>query len=250
MTARDVVVVGAPRSGTSMLAGLFVDAGHHAGRRLIPPTPSNPAGFFEDLDVNAANDDLLDAVSDRPVPGTVAPPRTLRWLGAYEGPVSDPSDADLARLVPSRPYVLKDPRFCYTLPAWRGVVGDAAVVVIVRHPDEVVSSVLSMQEREPETFAGFDVTVAHLRAMWAAMYHAVLEWCDVPDAPDVAFVACDDVRSGAALDRLGRLTGSQLGDGTVRPGLHRERQLAASVDHASGDAAAVLWAGLQRRCVG
>lgn len=248
MTARDVVVVGAPRSGTSMLAGLFVDAGYHAGRRLIPPTASNPAGFFEDLDVNAANDDLLDAVAARPVPGTVAPPRTLRWLGAYEGPVTGPGDPGLARLVPDRPFALKDPRFCYTLPAWRGVLGDAAVVVIVRHPDEVVASVRSMQEREPETFAGFDVTDVHLRAMWAAMYRAVLGWCDAPDAPDVAFVACDDVRNGTALDRLGRVAGVDLGDGTVRPDLHRERQPARRT--VPSDDVARLWARLQDRCGG
>lgn len=42
-----------------MLAEAFVRAGHHAGDRLIPPSPANPNGFFEDLDVNAANDDLI-----------------------------------------------------------------------------------------------------------------------------------------------------------------------------------------------
>lgn len=247
MTARDVVVVGAPRSGTSMLAGLFVDAGYHAGRRLIPPTPSNPAGFFEDLDVNAANDDLLDAVADRPAAGTTAPPRRLRWLGAYDGAVTGAAGADLGRLVPDRPFVLKDPRLCYTLPAWGDVLGPAAVIVIVRRPDEVVASVLAMREREPETFTGFDVTDAHLRAMWAAMYRAVLAWCDAPGAPDVTFVTCDDVRSGAALGRLGQIAEIDLGGRSVRPDLHRERR-PGTPD--AGDEASRLWARLQERCSG
>jgi hypothetical protein len=222
---RDVVVVGAPRSGTSMLAGLFAAAGYHAGRRLIPPTPSNPAGFFEDLDVNAANDDLLDAVADRPVAGTEAPPRQLRWLGAYEGRVDEAADRPgLATLVPDRPFALKDPRFCYTLPAWRGVLGDALVVVIVRRPDEVVASVRAMAGREPETFAGFDVSERHIRAMWDAMYRSVLAWCDGAGAPETTFVACDDVRDGTALRALRTATGADLDAGAVRADLHRERR--------------------------
>jgi len=243
VTVRDVVVVGAPRSGTSMLAGLFVDAGFHAGRRLIPPNPSNPAGFFEDLDVNRANDDLLEAVADRPVGGTEAPPRHLRWLGAYGEPVRAAGGVDLAPLVPPHPFVLKDPRCCYTLPAWRGVLGDAAVVVIVRHPDEVAASVLAMRDREPGTFEGFDVTGAHLRTMWVAMYEAVLAWSDDPGL-DVAWVACDDVRSGAALPRLGALAGTTIGAGTVQAELHRERRRPAAT---ADDAAARLWAQLASR---
>ncbi len=223
-TVRDVVVVGAPRSGTSMLAGLFADAGHCAGRRLIPPTPSNPTGFHEDLDVNAANDDLLAELHDSPWPGTESPIRRLRWIGAYEGWVRGaPSGSDLGTLVPDRPFVLKDPRFCYTLPAWRDVLPDVLVVVIVRHPAEVVASVRAMSEREPATFDGFDLTDAHLLAMWAAMHHAVLGWCDTAAPGPVTFVDCDDVRSGAALPQLSRLSSVDLVARTVRPGLHRQQ---------------------------
>src|SRR5690606_35294468 len=74
-----------------------------------------------------------------------------------------------------------------------------------------------------ETFEGFDVTEAHLVAMWAAMHHAVLDWCDTAAPGPVAFVDCDDVRSGAALPRLSRLSGVDLASRTVQPGLHRER---------------------------
>jgi len=227
-----------------MLAGLFVDAGHHPGRRLIPPTPSNPAGFFEDLDVNRANDDLLEAVADRPVAGTQPPPRRLRWIGAYPEPVADAGSVDVGPLVPPRPFVLKDPRLCYTLPAWRHVLGEPLVVVIVRRPDEVAASVAAMRDREPETFAGFDVTAAHLRAMWVAMYEAVLAWSDAPGAPDVVFVDCDDVRSGTALARLGSRAGVALGATSVRPDLHRERRGDAGGD----DPAVRLWAQLRARC--
>lgn len=221
---RDVVVVGAPRSGTSMLAGLFVDAGHAAGRRLIPPTPSNPSGFFEDLDVNAANDDLIAELDAAPWSDTVAPPRSLRWLGAYDGWVRGPGPAPVLRpLVPDAPFVLKDPRFCYTLPAWRSVLSDVLVVVIVRHPDEVVASVRSMAAREPETFAGFDATDAHLHAMWVAMHRAVLDWTEADAPGPVVFVDCDDVRSGAAIPRLREVSGVAVAARSVDPSLHREQ---------------------------
>lgn len=237
-SVRDVVVVGAPRSGTSMLAGLFADAGHCAGRRLIPPTPSNPAGFHEDLDVNAANDDLLAALDDSPWPGTVSPIRRLRWIGAYDGWVrGDRSGDDLVALVPDRPFVLKDPRFCYTLPAWQDVLADVLVVVIVRHPAEVAASVRAMAEREPATFEGFDVTDEHLLAMWTAMHHAVLGWCDTDAPGPVTFVDCDDVRSGTVLPQLSRLSGVDLVARTVQPGLHRER---SGRDDPGGELGALL----------
>ena len=42
------------------------------------------------------------------------------------------------------------------------------------------------------------------------MHRAVLGWCDTDAPGPVAFVDCDDVRSGAALPRLRRLTGTDL----------------------------------------
>lgn len=244
---RDVVVVGAPRSGTSMLAGLFVDAGLSPGRRLIPPSPSNPAGFFEDLDVNAANDDLLAVLHATPWPGTEPPPRHLRWLGAYEGRLhgTGPEPA-LRPLVPDRPFVLKDPRFCYTLPAWATVLPEVLVVVIVRHPAEVVASVQAMTAREPETFEGFDVTDGHLHAMWTAMHRAVLDWVDVAAPGTAVFVDCDDVRSGAAVPWLAEISGAPLADRTVDPGLHRERPTRHDLSGIERDVLEQMWERMRR----
>lgn len=220
-----------------MLAGLLADAGRSAGRHLIPAGPSNPAGFFEDLDVNAANDDLLAPLAASPWPGTEAPPRHLRWLGAYDGWVGTPgSEAALRPLVPDSPFVLKDPRFSYSLPAWSAVLPEVLVVVIVRHPDEVAASVMSMAEREPETFEGFDVTEAHLRAMWTAMHEAILAWTVADPPGTVVFVDCDDVRSGDALPWLAEVSGAPLATRTVRGDLHRERPARTEPDGEVGGA--------------
>jgi hypothetical protein len=97
-----------------------------------------------------------------------------------------------------------------------------------------------MARREPETFAGFEIGERHLRAMWDAMYRAVLGWCDAGGAPETTFVSCDDVRSGAAIGALRAATGAQLDAGSVRPELHRERR--------TGEAPEGLLAELLGRC--
>ena len=240
MRPPDVIVTGAPRSGTSLVAGLFVAAGHRPGVRMIPATPSNPAGFHEDLDVNAANDDLLDEVADEPWGEAERPPSSLRWVGAFARPVTPAAGEGraLGALVPASPFVLKDPRFAYTLPAWRPVLPPVRVVVVVRHPSEVVASLASMAEREPETFAGFPPSEAHVLAMWEAVHRAVLSWAD----EDTVFVAHDEVLGGRGRARLSLATGAAL-EGGVRPELHRER-VRSGLPRSTED----LLAELERRC--
>lgn len=220
MRPDDVIVTGAPRSGTSLVAGLFVAVGHRPGARMIPPTASNPAGFHEDQDVNAANDEVLDDVADEPWGTAAVPPRHLRWLGAFARPVGPRAGKglDLAALVPDSPFVLKDPRFTYALPAWRAVLPAVRVVVVVRHPSEVVASVASMAQREPPTFAHFAPVADHVLAMWEAMYRSVLCWAD----EETVFVRHEDVTGGSGRARLGGATGTVL-TGGVRPELHREK---------------------------
>ncbi len=120
-------------------------------------------------------------------------------------------------LVPPSPFVLKDPRFSYTLPAWRPVLPPVRVVVVVRHPSEVVTSVAAMARREPATFSGFPPTRAHLLAMWEAVYRSVLSWAD--DA--TLFVAHEDVARPSGRARLEVATGTTLLS-RPRPDLHRE----------------------------
>lgn len=48
------LVIGAPRSGTSCVAGILHHLGVFMGERLLPPNRMNPTGFFHDLDFEAA----------------------------------------------------------------------------------------------------------------------------------------------------------------------------------------------------
>jgi hypothetical protein len=58
-TQRNLFILGSGRSGTSMVAGLFRNAGYFMGDKLHEPRHSNPLGFFEDAAVNNINESIL-----------------------------------------------------------------------------------------------------------------------------------------------------------------------------------------------
>lgn len=64
------LVVGQPRSGTSLVAGLLHRAGIDMGQRSKPPSAMNPVGFFLDLDFEEL---LADEFHFRQLPGEMSP---------------------------------------------------------------------------------------------------------------------------------------------------------------------------------
>ncbi len=144
-----MIVCGAPRSGTSMMAQALADAGFGLGDDLIAGSDANPLGFFEDIEVNRINDRLL-ADADV-VPGATRPPRSLWWLGAFAPAAAAPIDPEpLERRVPRSPDDLNDPRVSHTYPAWRPVLGEHRVVVMVRPVAEVHQSLVTAPHVEAE----------------------------------------------------------------------------------------------------
>ncbi len=208
------MVAGFARSGTSALARLLARAGRDPGSRLIPATPSNPTGFFESLDVNARNDGILGALAVEP--GAPRPPAELRWLGAYVAPHHGPP-ADVADLVPPAPWVLKDPRFSFSYPAWRPRLPAHVVVVAVRHPGEVLASLDAMVRREPQTFRRWRPRPHDVLRAWTCAYRAIDQWAD----RSVVWVAYDSLRDPAVLAQLGAAVGGPLDPDLVDAGLRR-----------------------------
>lgn len=105
----------------------------------MPIEPANPHGYFERGDVQSINDEVL-----------------LSRGGVWWAPPQF-NDSDWRSLTPdqigefrrrvqfivddSRDWYLKDPRFCLTLPLWdRLSLATTPVILAVRHPAEVVSS--------------------------------------------------------------------------------------------------------------
>jgi hypothetical protein len=226
---RSCLILGAGRSGTSMLAGALHAAGYHMGDELLAPTSSNPKGYFEDRTVNEINEDLLlDHAPLRPSgrQGRLYPwrlPYGYRWLAVVDPRAQVRATPELLermrRVVSQRPFCLKDPRFCYTLEAWRQVLGEAAFLCVFREPGRSASSVLRAGVDERDYL--HDVRLSRRRAIrvWSSMYRHVLE--KHMHLGQWEFVHYDQFLDGSALPRLERLLDVRIDAGFADARLKR-----------------------------
>lgn len=149
---RNCLILGCGRSGTSMLSGTLSGAGYYMGGRLYRPRKANPKGFFEAIAINAINERLLSPLA----PLRSHHPFLRIWRAGFPSerwlariPVGTPIEAParltrrIAGQVIQRPFAFKDPRFCYTLPAWRPQLPpDTVFLCIFREPGRTVTSIL------------------------------------------------------------------------------------------------------------
>lgn len=140
---RIIVVAGMHRSGTSAITRGLQTLGVQLGERLIPAVPNdNDKGFFEDIEVNALNMELLNALdSDWDAFPTILP-------SVFEQDGLEEYKARATQLIRSkvgeRPLGLKDPRMARLLPFWQSVFERAKVhasyVIAIRNPMSVAQS--------------------------------------------------------------------------------------------------------------
>lgn len=143
MNRGGIFVVGMHRSGTSALSGLLVNMGAYFGpeEQRLPNKMANPKGYWERWDVVMANDRLLAR-------------HGLEWhrTAAYrneffESMTTDECRAELGAMVEDyeahRPWFVKDPRICLTLPCWKRLVPGAVAVIVTRDPLQIALSLES-----------------------------------------------------------------------------------------------------------
>jgi len=181
---KNVIVLGTGRSGTSMVAGCLARSGYFMGDRLLPADENNLTGYFEDVGMNALNEDILEGmVPRRPrLLGNMffrhRPLRYQRWLAAVPtARTVEPSPRwtdRMRRFVERQPYCFKDPRFCYTLPAWRPVLGTARFVCVFRHPATTAASMMKVWQTD-HRLRTLSLTFERALGVWEAMYSHVLE---------------------------------------------------------------------------
>jgi hypothetical protein len=157
-----------------MLAGALRSSGYYMGEHLIPADGTNPKGYFEDDEINAINEALLAPVT----PGLSRPAYGWRWLASVPVGITLPGSADLseriARQTARAPFCFKDPRFCYTLPAWRRFLSDAVFLCIFREPARTAHSIVK-ECQQADYLQGLPIDFARAVEVWTLMYRHILE---------------------------------------------------------------------------
>ena len=225
---RSCFVLGSGRSGTSLLAGAIAHAGYFCGDDLIAPREANPKGFFEDRLVNRLNEQLLDPViRNRPGPPyrTGSDPMTggsQRWLAQLpvgtEVPLIDELRPEIEALCAREPFCFKDPRFSYTLDAWRPCLRTEPVYLCVfREPGRTVTSILA--EATQPYLADLELEPGAALAVWTLMYRHILE--TRRRQGEWVFVHYDQILDGSGLGRVEAALGTGVDRSFADPALKR-----------------------------
>lgn len=218
-----IFVVGAGRSGTSLLAGLFRKSGLFMGDNPYLARDANPLGFFEDREVNDINEDLLAPVTrDKLKQGQ-------RWLASIpttnELVVTPEIRRRILAILARGPMCIKDPRFCYTLDLWIRELplaeqDEVNCLCVFRRPSVVVTSVQKELETAPY-LKDLNLTKREILAAWCNQYRQVLEkqrklgrWL---------FIDYEELFEPRGLARLRNFTGLEPDERFVQPDLRRSR---------------------------
>ncbi len=161
-----VVVLGTDRSGTSATARMFHLSGFYMGSDadMMAADGANPRGYFENLNVLGANEQVLGELSghwfDQPVR-----PDELASGSTQARPLREVL-ASLQAAAGSAPVALKDPRIGQLIQLWRPLFqGALHPVLVVRHPAEVALSLESRDETAiPVALAMWELRMARILA--------------------------------------------------------------------------------------
>jgi hypothetical protein len=201
-----------------MLAGCLYGAGYFMGDKLMPPNEQNPKGYYESFEIEAINEDLLAQVTKRRPGGLLGrllfghrPRRPQRWLAEVPPSIRFVVDSELAQRMRAQlghpPYCFKDPRFCYTLPAWRPMLSNPVFMVVFREPGRTAISIMHTVAREPY-LRDFRTDAERIFRVWTAQYRHVLDW--QAEGGDWLFLHYDQVLDGSAEARIDEALGGRI----------------------------------------
>lgn len=233
-------VLGAGRSGTSLLTAMLKTPGLHQGEIFsIMPRPANPLGFYEDWEVNAINDQILEAALE--ATGT-APFRSGEASVDHPGPaqhwlarvplgtrleVIAEQMQDMARLMQQQPFCYKDPRFSYTLDLWLEQMTPESrrqvrSICMFRRPEVVVESLLKEVRVEPKLH-NLAISVKQAFAIWELSYRWILRRCRHPFAEQTLFLEYEALFSEEGQQTLEQFSGIRVDRSLPRPELNRSK---------------------------
>ncbi|MEE8467394.1 MAG: glycosyltransferase, partial [Planctomycetota bacterium] len=179
-----------------------------------------PKGFFETAEINGINEYLLAGA----LPAHPPLERMQRWLAAapldLEFDLPAALGRRIGRLAERRPFAFKDPRFCYTLPAWRPLLGEFGVVCVFREPAVTAASILKECGQEAY-LASLEMDFERAVGTWVSMYRQVLE--RHRREGDWLFVHYDQLLTEEGLTRLEDFVGGRVGRDFPDPSLRRSQ---------------------------
>ncbi len=179
------VVLGSGRSGTSMAVGVLAKAGYFMGDELYPGDDGNMKGYFEDVEINSINEDLLAKFYPEKPAGIIGDiffrsrmTKCQRWLAEVPVGVNIRStraiEERIKKLTAREPFCFKDPRFCYTLPVWRRYLKNTVYLCVFRHPAVTASSILSISKRK-RYLQSLNMSFERALRIWELMYAHILD---------------------------------------------------------------------------
>lgn len=181
-----ILVLGAPRTGTSLVAGMLAAAGAAVPGAQVRNW-DNARGHFE----AAAAVRLSDRVLSLSGGSWMQAPGALRWDGEAE------RERDrLLAPVAGRPALLKDPRMLLCWPFWAGGDAPRALVGTVRHPLAAARS-MSAWRRLPLD-DGLRLWLDHARTLEALAHGAGLPLVDIDAEPDALRARMREIAAGIA----------------------------------------------------
>jgi hypothetical protein len=154
-----IIVLGMHRSGTSSVTRVINLMGANVGPEhvMLQPCDDNPKGYWERGDVMALNDAILlmrGCTWNRLANWSIAP--------TMPPPVKQIMGRIVLGMDAFRPWVMKDPRMCLTLPWWQSMLEVPIAVLVYRDPLKIVRS---LEKRR------ISMSHTHSLALWE--YHAV-----------------------------------------------------------------------------
>lgn len=227
-----IIVLGAPRSGTSLVTELIYRWGAYAGapQDLLAADERNPRGFWEYLRLKEFDSQLLASVGA----SVRVPPQDGALLAARarQDEYRQPALSLLAGMQGrADAWVWKDPRLTMLLPFWQQLWGQVLYVVTVRQPPDIARS----QEKISRSQAPVQFPLSAFYLYWQHLMLSVLG--ATADAPHKLFLSYEallrDPQQGvarlcAALDEYAGLSGGAEQRQTamleaVNQRLHRNR---------------------------
>jgi hypothetical protein len=235
---RNCLIMGAGRSGTSMLSGILHSAGYYMGENFYPPRMSNPKGFFETAEVNGINERILENIDSISNNGALRsntvfrPEYGKRWLLSL--PVDEKVDfmddeieSRIQMAISHLPFAYKDPRFSYTLPVWLEFLKkDTTFICMFRAPELTVQSIMR-ECREAKYLETFSITKDDAYSVWTNMYRHILEvhYEALQARNNFSFFHYNQVFDASAIPRLSRILDASLEHEFVDSGLRRSTEM-------------------------